>query len=115
MLAIKYLKPLANCFIVKKVVAETKTKSGIILTSVNYGKQLNQGTIVAVDLGRVLENGQVRAVSVKVGDIVLLPEYGGTKLVLEGNNELYIYRNDDIMGTEFLNGTLPGARRGPHY
>ena len=99
MLAFKSLKPLANRVIVKKVVAETKTKSGIILTSANKGEQLNQGTIVAVGPGRVLENGQIRAVSVKVGDIVLLPEYGGSKVVLEGDNELYIYRDDDIMGT----------------
>ena len=99
MLAFKSLKPLANRVIVKKVVAETKTKSGIILTSANKGEQLNQGTIVAVGPGRVLENGQVRAVSVKVGDIVLLPEYGGSKVVLEGDKELYIYRDDDIMGT----------------
>ena len=48
-MAFKSLKPLANRVIVKKVVAETKTKSGIILTSANKGEQLNQGTIVAVD------------------------------------------------------------------
>jgi len=36
---------------------------------------------------------------VKVGDVVLLPEYGGSKVTLAGDNEVYIYRDDDIMGT----------------
>ena len=99
MLAFKSLKPLANRIVVKKVVAETKTKSGIILTSANKGDQLNHGTILAVGPGRVQEDGKIREVSVKVGDIVLLPEYGGSKVVLEGENELYVYRDDDIIGT----------------
>lgn len=99
MLAFKTLKPMANRIVIKKVVAETKTKSGIILTSANKGEQLNQGTVIAVGPGRVLENGQLRPVGVKVGDVVLLPEYGGSKVTLEGDNELYIYRDDDIMGT----------------
>ena len=99
MLAFKTLKPLANRIVVKKVVAETKTKSGIILTSANKGEQLNQGTIIAVGPGRTLENGQIQKVSVQVGDIVLLPEYGGSKVTLDGDNELYIYRDEDIMGT----------------
>ena len=99
MLAFKTLKPLANRVVIKKVVAETKTKSGIILTSAKQGEQLNQGTIVAVGPGRVLDNGQLRPINVKVGDIVLLPDYGGSKVTLEGDVELYIYRDDDIMGT----------------
>ena len=98
MLAFKNLKPLANRIVVKKVIAETKTKSGIILTS-KQGDMLNQGTIVAVGPGRVLENGNVRPVDLKVGETVLLPEYGGTKVTLAEENELYVYRDDDVIGT----------------
>lgn len=99
MLAFKSLKPLANRVVIKKVVAETKTKSGIILTSASKGEQLNQGTVVAVGPGRRLENGTVQPISVQVGDTVLLPEYGGSKVTLADDNELYIYRDEDIMGT----------------
>ena len=99
MLAFKSLKPLANRVVIKKVVAETKTKSGIILTSAQKGNELNQGTIIEVGPGRLLENGQIKPIDVKVGDVVLLPEYGGSKVTLAGENEVYIYRDDDIMGT----------------
>ena len=44
-----------------------------------------------------MENGQLRPVSVKVGDNVLLPEYGGSTLKLD-NQELHVYRDDDIVG-----------------
>ena len=99
MLAFKSLKPLANRVVIKKVVAETKTKSGIILTSAQKGNELNQGTIIEVGPGRLPENGQIKPIDVKVGDVVLLPEYGGSKVTLADDNELFIYRDDDIMGT----------------
>jgi chaperonin GroES len=81
MLAFKTLKPLLNRVVIKKAEAVTKTKAGIILTA-SKGEQLNQGTVVAVGPGKALENGQIRALNIKVGDIVLLPEYGGSKVVL---------------------------------
>lgn len=56
-------------------------------------------TIIEVGPGRLLENGQIKPIDVKVGDVVLLPEYGGSKVTLAGDNEVYIYRDDDIMGT----------------
>jgi chaperonin GroES len=81
MLAFKTLKPLLNRVVIKKAEAVTKTKAGIILTA-SKGEQLNQGTVVAVGPGKQLENGQIRPLNIKVGDIVLLPEYGGSKVVL---------------------------------
>ena len=81
MLAFKTLKPLLNRVVIKKAEAVTKTKAGIILTA-SKGEQLNQGTVVAVGPGKPLENGQIRALNIKVGDVVLLPEYGGSKVVL---------------------------------
>jgi chaperonin GroES len=99
MLAFKSLKPLANRVVIKKVIAETKTKSGIILTSAQKGNELNQGTVLEVGPGAKLENGSIRPMDVKVGDVVLLPEYGGSRVTLAGENEVYIYRDDDIIGT----------------
>ena len=99
MLAFKTIKPLANRVLIKKVIAETKTKSGIILTAGNKGSELNQGTILAVGPGRLLDNGTLRPVDVKVGDVVLLPEYGGSKITLAEDNDVYLYREEDILGT----------------
>ncbi len=98
MLAFKTLRPLLNRVVIKKAEALTKTKGGIILTS-GKEERLNFGTVMAVGPGKSLENGQVRETMVKVGDTVLLPEYGGAKVTLAGDEELFIYRDDDIMGT----------------
>ena len=98
MLAFKTLRPLLNRVVIKKAEALTKTKGGIILTS-GKEERLNFGTVLACGPGRHLENGQLRENLVKVGDTVLLPEYGGAKVTLADDEELFIYRDDDIMGT----------------
>ena len=98
MLAFKTLRPLLNRVVIKKAEALTKTKGGIILTS-GKEERLNFGTVVSVGPGKTLDNGTVRATMVAVGDTVLLPEYGGAKVTLAGDEELFIYRDDDIMGT----------------
>lgn len=98
MLAFKTLRPLLNRVVVRKAEAITKTPGGIILTS-KKEETLNFGEVIAVGPGRQLENGQIREPLVKVGETVLLPEYGGAKVTLAGDDELYIYRDDDIMGT----------------
>ena len=98
MLAFKTIRPLLNRVVIKKAEALTKTKGGIILTS-GKEERLNFGTVMAVGPGKTLENGALRETLVKVGDTVLLPEYGGAKVTLAGDEELFIYRDDDIMGT----------------
>lgn len=98
MLAFRTLRPLLNRVVVKKAEAITKTKGGIILTS-KAEEKLNFGEIIAVGPGKTLEDGSVRETLVKVGDTVLLPEYGGSKVTLADEQELYIYRDDDIIGT----------------
>ena len=98
MLAFKTLRPLLNRVVIKKAEPITKTKGGIILTS-GKEEKLNFGTVIAVGPGKILDDGKVRATLVKVGDTVLLPEYGGSKVILADEEELFIYRDDDIMGT----------------
>ena len=97
-LAFKNLKPLLNRIVVKKVEPITKTKAGIILTQ-KAEQQLNYGQVIAAGAGKVLDNGQVRPMSVAVGDTVLLPEYGGQKVTLADEQDVWIYRDDDIVGT----------------
>jgi len=98
MLAFKTIRPMLNRVVIKKAEALTKTKGGIILTS-GKEEKLNFGTVIAVGPGKSLEDGKIRPNLVKVGDTVLLPEYGGAKVILADEEELFIYRDDDILGT----------------
>ena len=81
MLLFKTIRPMLNRVVIKKAEAITKTKGGIILTS-GKEEKLNYGTVIAIGPGKSLENGQTRETMVKVGDTVLLPEYGGSKIML---------------------------------
>ena len=60
---------------------------------------MNFGTVIAVGPGRYLDNGQLKPLTVKEGDVVLLPEYGGSKVTLGDEKDYYLYREDDLMGT----------------
>ena len=99
MLAFKTLRPLLNRVVVKKAVAETKTKAGIILSSGKNTEKLSFGKVISVGPGKSNDDGTIRAPLVQVGDTVLLPEYGGSKVTLAGEEDFFIYRDDDIMGT----------------
>ena len=98
MIAFKKLRPLMNRILVKKPEPLTKTKGGILLPE-SKQDQLNFGVVVAVGPGRTMDNGQLRPMSVKEGDTVLLPEYGGSKITLGDNQEYFLYRDEDLMGT----------------
>jgi chaperonin GroES len=98
MLAFKSLRPLLNRVVIKKAEVATKSAGGIILTSKTEEK-LNFGEVIACGPGKTMDNGSVRATLVKVGDTVLLPEYGGSKVTLADEEDVFIYRDDDIMGT----------------
>lgn len=90
---IKRILPLLNRIVVRKVEPEAKTKSGIILQkpdSINYGVVLEAGP------GSHDNNGKVIPMSVKVGDKVLLPEFGGTRIKLD-DQEVIIYKDTDII------------------
>nr|CAH7723284.1 unnamed protein product [Callosobruchus chinensis]CAH7760057.1 unnamed protein product [Callosobruchus chinensis] len=96
--AIKRLVPLFDRVLIKKFEAVTKTKGGIVIPEKAQGKVL-QGTVVAVGQGSRLQDGSFAPISVKVGEKVLLPEYGGTKVELEeeGNVEYHLFRESDIL------------------
>jgi chaperonin GroES len=98
MIAFKTLRPLLNRVIVRKAEAITKTKSGIILSQ-KADQVLNFGEVLAIGPGKTMDSGSLRPTMVAVGDTVLLPEYGGSKIMLGDEKEVYIYRDDDIMGT----------------
>ena len=90
------LRPLHDRVIVKRLDQETKTASGIVLPDAAAEKP-DQGKILAVGNGKILEDGKVRALEVKVGDTVLFGKYSGQAVKVEGE-ELLVMREEDIMG-----------------
>lgn len=87
--------PLGDRVLVKPVEAEEKTKGGIVLPDTAKEKP-QQGEVVAVGQGKILENGEVKSLEVKVGDKVLYGKYAGTEVTIDGE-EYLIVREDDIL------------------
>ncbi|KAG4185890.1 hypothetical protein ERO13_A08G008800v2 [Gossypium hirsutum] len=92
----KRLIPSFNRVLVEKIIAPSKTTSGILLPEKT--SKLNSGKIVAVGPGARDKDGKFIPLNLKEGDTVLLPEYGGTEIKL-GEKEYHLYRDDDILGT----------------
>ena len=95
MLKFRKFIPLLNRVLIEKMQPMTKTKAGIILSEKDTIKNL--GVVVAIGPGNILK-GQTVPVTVKVGQKVLLPEYGGSTFKLADDKEYVIYRDEDILG-----------------
>lgn len=89
------LRPLHDRLIVKRLDQETKTASGIVLPDAAAEKP-DQGKVLAVGNGKILEDGKVRALDVKVGDTVLFGKYSGQSVKVQGE-EVLVMREEDIM------------------
>ena len=89
------LRPLHDRIVVKRLEQETKTASGIVIPD-QAAEKPDQGQVVAVGNGKILEDGKTRALDVKVGDKVLFGKYSG-QTVKVGNEELLVMREDDVM------------------
>ena len=89
------LRPLHDRVIVKRLDQETKTASGIVLPDAAAEKP-DQGKVLAVGNGKILEDGKVRALDVKVGDTVLFGKYSGQTVKVQGE-EVLVMREEDIM------------------
>ena len=90
------IRPLHDRVIVKRVKEEEKTKGGIIIPDTAKEKPI-EGEVVAVGNGKVLEDGTVKKLDVKVGDRVLFGKYSGNEIKVDGVDHL-ILREDDILG-----------------
>ena len=88
------LRPLHDRVIVKRLDQETKTASGIVLPETAAEKP-DQGEVLAVGNGKILEGGQVRPLDVKVGDRVLFGKYSGQTVKVDGD-ELLVMKEDDL-------------------
>ena len=90
------LRPLQDRLVVKRLAEEETTKGGIIIPDSAKEKPA-EGEVIAVGNGKVLEDGSVRALDVKVGDRVLFGKYAGTEIKVNGQENL-ILREDEILG-----------------
>ncbi|KAM6979021.1 10 kDa heat shock protein, mitochondrial isoform 2-T2 [Tautogolabrus adspersus] len=95
-MAFRKFLPLFDRVLVERFTAETVTKGGIMLPEKAQSKVL-QATVVAVGPGSVNQKGNLQPVSVTVGEKVLLPEYGGTKISLD-DKDYFLFRDGDILG-----------------
>lgn len=91
------IKPLGERVVVKVLAAEEKTKSGIVLPDTATKEKPQEGEVVAVGLGKFLENGQRAVLEVKVGDKVIYSKYSGTEVKFEEQEYLILNGERDIL------------------
>ena len=90
------IRPLHDRIIVKRLEEERKTASGIVIPDTAAEKP-DQGEVIATGTGKVLEDGTLRALQVKVGDRILFGKYSGQAVKVEGE-EVLVMREEDVMG-----------------
>lgn len=90
------IRPLHDRVIVKRVEEERKTAGGIVLPDSATEKPM-RGKVLAVGTGKIMDNGSVRPLQVKEGDMVLFGKYSGTEVKVDGE-ELLVMREEDLMG-----------------
>lgn len=89
------IRPLHDRIIVRRM-DEERTSSGGIVIPDSAAEKPSKGEVVAVGNGKLLENGELRALDVKVGDNVLFGKYSGTEVKID-DDELLVMREDDVM------------------
>ena len=94
-MAVKF-RPLHDRVIIKRIENEQKTAGGIVIPDSAKEKPI-KGEVIAIGKGKLLENGEVRPLDVKVGDKVLFGKYSGTEVKVE-EQEYLVMREEDIMG-----------------
>ncbi len=90
------IRPLYDRIVVRRKEEETKSAGGIVLPG-SAKEKPNQGEVVAVGQGKLLDNGEVRPVSLKVGDQVIFGQYSGNNIKVDGE-ELIILSETEIFG-----------------
>lgn len=90
------VKPLADKVVIEILESQEQTPGGIIIPDTAREKP-QQGVVLAVGPGKMLESGQREAMSVKAGDKVLFQKYGGTDIKIE-SKEIKILSERDILG-----------------
>jgi chaperonin GroES len=90
------IRPLHDRVIVKRLEEERTSPGGIVIPDSATEKPV-RGQVLSVGNGKILDNGEVRSLDVKVDDMVLFGKYSGTEVKIDGE-ELLVMREEDIMG-----------------
>ena len=90
------IRPLHDRVIVKRMEEERKTASGIVIPD-SAAEKPDQGEVMAIGNGRILDDGKLRPLDIKVGDTILFGKYSGQTVRVKGD-ELLVMREEDIMG-----------------
>jgi chaperonin GroES len=89
------VRPLYDRILIKRLDIEEKTKGGIIIPETAKEKP-QEGKVISVGKGKLLDDGSTRPLDVKVGDKILFGKYGGTEINIEGE-EYIILREDEVL------------------
>ena len=89
------IRPLHDRVIVKRLESERTSPGGIVIPDSAAEKPV-EGKVVAVGKGKILEDGQVRPLDVKIGDKILFGKYSGTEVKVDGE-DLLVMREEDVM------------------
>lgn len=90
------IRPLHDRLVIERVGDDERSPGGIYIPD-NAKEKPSRGVVVAAGKGKLLDDGTVRALDVKVGDTVLFGKYSGTEVKLDGK-EIVIMREEDILG-----------------
>jgi len=90
------IRPLHDRIVVRRMEEERTSAGGIVIPDSAAEKPI-QGEVIAVGNGKIMDNGDTRALDVKVGDKVLFGKYSGTEVKLDGEDFL-VMREEDVMG-----------------
>ena len=89
------IRPLHDRVVVERLEEERKSAGGIVIPD-NAAEKPDQGKVIAAGNGKILEDGKIRPLDVKVGDRVLFGKYSGQAVKVDGD-ELLVMREEDIM------------------
>lgn len=90
------IKPLGDRVLIKLVESEEVTKSGIVIPD-SAKEKPQEGEVIAVGPGRLLEDGKRAAMEVSVGDIILFAKYSGTEIKRDGQEYMLLNADRDIL------------------
>ena len=90
------IKPLYDRVVIEPQEAEEKTSSGIYIPDTAQKDRPQTGKVVAVGEGKLLTSGEMKALTVKVGDTVLFTKYGPTEVTIEGKDYL-VAKEEEIL------------------
>lgn len=90
------VRPLFDRIIVKRLAEETKTAGGLFIPDTAKEKP-QEGKVIAVGKGKILDDGSIKALDVKAGDKILFSKYAGNDIKIDGEEHL-ILKEDDVLG-----------------